>query len=283
MGFLEDIHPRRFFYIKHFLALRMLLTMKLGKLKAIVNEGWVMASDVEKLKKTLEERLAEVESFFPRINTSYEAYDDPLLGTVPLSEEDGAGLMAWESQISEGNESATASSTGRTDKRESTTQVEDFNATGRSIEDLEPVPGIASTSSAPAKDEARPWRSEQSSTRSEAADDAVDESDLAVSASKPEKKARRASEESAQSSTSSFCPGHPNANKVQPIKGSTGRTRLVSMSSVSDGPLFHGAVPTGGGLLKPAGSRSASPTPGEIYEAEERDFDACVTIKNMGP
>jgi hypothetical protein len=72
MGFIEDINPRRFFFIKHFLALRMLLTMKLGKLEQIVNQGWVMASDVEELKHGLEERLAEVESFFPRIREGQE-------------------------------------------------------------------------------------------------------------------------------------------------------------------------------------------------------------------
>merc|ERR1712032_1563866 len=41
MGFLQDIHPRRFLYVKHFLALRMVFTMKLGKLEQIVNQGWV--------------------------------------------------------------------------------------------------------------------------------------------------------------------------------------------------------------------------------------------------
>merc|ERR1712048_760623 len=67
MGILEDINPRRFFYVKHFLALRMVLTMKLERLEHSVNRGWVAASDIENLQEDLEERLAQVQHFFPTI------------------------------------------------------------------------------------------------------------------------------------------------------------------------------------------------------------------------
>eukprot|EP00403_Amphidinium_massartii_P033922 CAMPEP_0178446604 /NCGR_PEP_ID=MMETSP0689_2-20121128/40903_1 /TAXON_ID=160604 /ORGANISM="Amphidinium massartii, Strain CS-259" /LENGTH=1257 /DNA_ID=CAMNT_0020071461 /DNA_START=181 /DNA_END=3954 /DNA_ORIENTATION=+ len=79
---LQDINPRHYFFVKHFIALRMMFTMKLGKLEKCVNQGWVAASDVEGLREELEERLHQVENFYPHIH-SVPSFSDLAQEFVP--------------------------------------------------------------------------------------------------------------------------------------------------------------------------------------------------------
>jgi hypothetical protein len=70
LSVLRELAPRRFFYGKHFLALRMLLTRKLAKLKTFTKEGWLADDDAEGLKMSLWDRIQEVGQFVPRIRPS---------------------------------------------------------------------------------------------------------------------------------------------------------------------------------------------------------------------
>jgi len=83
MEIVKDINPRHFFFVKHFIALRMVFTMKLGKLEKCVNQGWVSASDMADLQEELEERLHQVENFFPHIQTVPSFNDTKATEFVP--------------------------------------------------------------------------------------------------------------------------------------------------------------------------------------------------------
>jgi len=67
LAILEDIKCRRFFYCRHFLALRVMLTKKLQKLKAATQQGWLAAEDCEGLEASLWDRLQQVERFVPSL------------------------------------------------------------------------------------------------------------------------------------------------------------------------------------------------------------------------
>jgi len=58
--------PRRCFYAKHFVALRMLLAQKLEKLQSFTHEGWLSLEDGEALREALWDRVKEVDCFVPR-------------------------------------------------------------------------------------------------------------------------------------------------------------------------------------------------------------------------
>jgi len=63
---LEEIQPRRWFYCKHGLALRILLNKRLAKLQKITDAGWISAADGEELMEALWERIVQADQFFPR-------------------------------------------------------------------------------------------------------------------------------------------------------------------------------------------------------------------------
>lgn len=67
---LEDIRPRRFFYCKHLLALRVILNRRLEKLKKFTAEGWISPADGQGLIEALWERIIQAEQFFPQIQTT---------------------------------------------------------------------------------------------------------------------------------------------------------------------------------------------------------------------
>jgi hypothetical protein len=66
LNLLKEIAPRRFFYSKHFLALRMLLTRKLAKLTAYSREGWLADEDCDNLKGSLWDRILAVGRYVPK-------------------------------------------------------------------------------------------------------------------------------------------------------------------------------------------------------------------------
>merc|ERR1712139_565195 len=67
MEILEEMQPRRFFYAKHFLALRYMVAIKLEKLEQFALEGWVPIQDMEELRESLVECLHELEVFHPKV------------------------------------------------------------------------------------------------------------------------------------------------------------------------------------------------------------------------
>lgn len=66
---LEELQPRRFFYSKHILALRVVMKRRLDKLHKFVDEGWLNAADGDFLVEIFQERLNEAEQYFPRLHS----------------------------------------------------------------------------------------------------------------------------------------------------------------------------------------------------------------------
>jgi NhaP-type Na+/H+ or K+/H+ antiporter len=62
---LEDIQPRKSFYAKHGLALRMLLNKRQDRLKGKIKAGWITEADGEELHEALWERILQSDNFFP--------------------------------------------------------------------------------------------------------------------------------------------------------------------------------------------------------------------------
>merc|ERR1719456_198658 len=67
MEILEEMQPRRFFYAKHFVALRHLVSFKLEKLEQFAREGWIATADIEELAESLHDILHSLEHFSPRL------------------------------------------------------------------------------------------------------------------------------------------------------------------------------------------------------------------------
>jgi len=64
---LAEIKPRRYWYGKHFLALRVLMTKKRETLARFAQEGWLARDDCAHLNKSLRDRVQEVEYFIPQL------------------------------------------------------------------------------------------------------------------------------------------------------------------------------------------------------------------------
>jgi len=64
---LAEMKPRRFWYGKHFLALRVLMTKKRETLARFAQEGWIARDDCAHLDKSLWRRIREVEHFVPQL------------------------------------------------------------------------------------------------------------------------------------------------------------------------------------------------------------------------
>jgi len=67
---LEEIEPRRFFYSKNGLALRMLLNHRMSSLEKVVKAGWIAQGDGEGLMEAIRERIVQADQFFPRQTTT---------------------------------------------------------------------------------------------------------------------------------------------------------------------------------------------------------------------
>jgi len=66
MAILETSQPRRFFYAKHFLALRFMASIKLRKLEQYAAEGWLPSKDLEILELAFHRVLRDLERYHPR-------------------------------------------------------------------------------------------------------------------------------------------------------------------------------------------------------------------------
>lgn len=83
IAILQEIVPRRFYYVQHLLALRVLMNTRLAKLKKSVREGWISPEDGAGLQVVLNQRIVEVDRYFPRLHTHFrqDDEDDPKIGT----------------------------------------------------------------------------------------------------------------------------------------------------------------------------------------------------------
>jgi len=67
---IEEIRPRRFYFCKHDLALRVLLNRRLQKLKKLMNEGWITSGDGQGLMEALWDRIVETDHYVPHLQNN---------------------------------------------------------------------------------------------------------------------------------------------------------------------------------------------------------------------
>jgi hypothetical protein len=67
MASLERLQPRRFFYAKHFLALRLMTSIRLNKLEKFCHEGWLPTHEIEGLVECLQDKLSDIQRFHPKM------------------------------------------------------------------------------------------------------------------------------------------------------------------------------------------------------------------------
>jgi len=75
MLILETLSPQHFHFVKHFLALRVIMTMKTSKIKEFVQEGFVSSADGSSLQDSIQERLHEMEHVTPRMSSRVSIND----------------------------------------------------------------------------------------------------------------------------------------------------------------------------------------------------------------
>eukprot|EP00747_Dinoflagellata_sp_TGD_P036154 gnl/TRDRNA2_/TRDRNA2_138303_c2_seq1.p1 gnl/TRDRNA2_/TRDRNA2_138303_c2~~gnl/TRDRNA2_/TRDRNA2_138303_c2_seq1.p1 ORF type:complete len:446 (+),score=74.71 gnl/TRDRNA2_/TRDRNA2_138303_c2_seq1:146-1339(+) len=74
---LRDLQPRRFFYSKHLLVLRVIMHRRLQKLRKCTTEGWISQNDGERLVEDIQERIVQADQYFPRLSTRYLTSNQP--------------------------------------------------------------------------------------------------------------------------------------------------------------------------------------------------------------
>mmetsp|Transcript_21895 Transcript_21895/g.49949 ORF Transcript_21895/g.49949 Transcript_21895/m.49949 type:complete len:1315 (+) Transcript_21895:90-4034(+) len=60
------LKPRRFYYSKQYLALRVIMRRKLDRLESFVQEGWLSTEDSAKLEESLWDRIHAIKHFVPK-------------------------------------------------------------------------------------------------------------------------------------------------------------------------------------------------------------------------
>jgi len=78
---LKELRPRRYFYVKHFLALRYVMNKRLSRLKRFIREGWLAPGDVEGLTHEFQKRISQVEQFIPSARL-YRYYSKAARGSM---------------------------------------------------------------------------------------------------------------------------------------------------------------------------------------------------------
>merc|ERR1711972_1114167 len=49
LQFIEDLNPRRFFYCKHHIVLKIVMSKRMRRLESMADEGWIAAGDADGL------------------------------------------------------------------------------------------------------------------------------------------------------------------------------------------------------------------------------------------
>jgi hypothetical protein len=96
---LQEVQPRRYFYSKHILALRVILNKRLLKLKKFVHAGWVSTSDAGNLMDELWGRILQADQFFPQIREDKKGDENDKTGagksSMSSSELSSPKANAW--------------------------------------------------------------------------------------------------------------------------------------------------------------------------------------------
>jgi NhaP-type Na+/H+ or K+/H+ antiporter len=79
---LQEVQPRRYFYSKHILALRVILNKRLLKLKKFVHAGWMTTADAGGLMDEFWSRIVQADQFFPQIGSSKDGDENENAKTV---------------------------------------------------------------------------------------------------------------------------------------------------------------------------------------------------------
>jgi len=90
----EELNPRRFFYSKHALVLKICISGSQHILEHQVEEGWIAPSDAEPLLQLTRELLAEIETHRPKVVTNWRANSRDL-GSGSLAADRGFFRSAW--------------------------------------------------------------------------------------------------------------------------------------------------------------------------------------------
>jgi len=69
LAILQDIMPQRFYFVKHYLALRVILTMKMEMILQFASDGWIPKADGQGLIDDIRERLNQMEQFRPHVGS----------------------------------------------------------------------------------------------------------------------------------------------------------------------------------------------------------------------
>lgn len=92
LAILMEIEPRRFFYCRNFLALRVIMNLRLQRMQKICKDGWISDGDGEGLIEALKQRIVQVDRFFPRFAKSIMGHHKS--GTD--KKEHGSRFWAWD-------------------------------------------------------------------------------------------------------------------------------------------------------------------------------------------
>jgi len=68
LNLLAALQPRRFFYSKHVVALRVVMNRRVAKIEKFINDGWLSNSDGENLLHSLWDRILQVDQYIPRVH-----------------------------------------------------------------------------------------------------------------------------------------------------------------------------------------------------------------------
>lgn len=91
LGILEELQPRRFFYAKHALALRVMMNRRLEKVRRLTEEGWLSSADSEGLVASLQGRIVQVDQFLPRLRSM-----ESVVGARPCELAQAPMAPAWQ-------------------------------------------------------------------------------------------------------------------------------------------------------------------------------------------
>jgi len=77
LSILAEVQPRRIFYAKHTLALRVLMNRRLAKLENFTKQGWISPADGEGLVDALWERILQADQYNPRVAHRQKSSSSP--------------------------------------------------------------------------------------------------------------------------------------------------------------------------------------------------------------
>lgn len=71
---IEQLQPRRFFFSKHVLMLRVILFRRHHRLEKYINEGWITPGDASGFQEEFHERMHALEQYIPRLGRGWNFF-----------------------------------------------------------------------------------------------------------------------------------------------------------------------------------------------------------------